>query len=48
MCDYEVQDAEHVHGKPLTKQFLYQTVCVWVGIVLAAFPRVIWLGVGEE
>lgn len=48
ICDYRVQDAECLLDKPLTKWFCYQTQYIWVGIVLAAFPNVIRMGVGGE
>lgn len=38
MCDYGVQDAERLHGNPLTKWFLYQTVCL-DGNCTGCFPK---------
>lgn len=37
-CDYGVQDAECLHGNPLTKWFLYQTVCL-DGNCTGCFPK---------
>lgn len=34
--------------KSLTHWFLYQTVQVWVGMVLVAFPNMIGVGMGGE
>lgn len=48
VCDYGVQDAECLLDKFLTNWFLYQTVQVWVGIVLVAFPNMIGMGLGRE